>query len=175
MTVGTMDRLNNDCRNDHSRNNVDRNSRRNIRYEPYRPVGRGELENLSYANNVAYIDTPYDIGHENRLRMFLIRDRDRVVTLMRFLEAVIRLSVSMFADLRHNRLDMLPIRQLILMSLIESAELELGRLGVILNISNEDPMTVFFAEECLLKCNICLLYTSPSPRDRQKARMPSSA
>ena len=23
--------------------------------------------------------------------------------------------------------------------------------------------------------NICLLYTSPSPRDRQKARMPSSA
>ena len=24
-------------------------------------------------------------------------------------------------------------------------------------------------------CNICLLYTSPSPRDRQKSRMPSSA
>ena len=24
-------------------------------------------------------------------------------------------------------------------------------------------------------CNICLLYTSPSPRDRQKCRMPSSA
>ena len=23
--------------------------------------------------------------------------------------------------------------------------------------------------------NICLLYTSPSPRDRQKSRMPSSA
>ena len=25
------------------------------------------------------------------------------------------------------------------------------------------------------KINICLLYTSPSPRDRQKSRMPSSA
>ena len=24
-------------------------------------------------------------------------------------------------------------------------------------------------------CNPCLLYTSPSPRDRQKSRMPSSA
>ena len=26
-----------------------------------------------------------------------------------------------------------------------------------------------------LKINSCLLYTSPSPRDRQKSRMPSSA
>ena len=26
-----------------------------------------------------------------------------------------------------------------------------------------------------LKINFCLLYTSPSPRDRQKSRMPSSA
>ena len=25
------------------------------------------------------------------------------------------------------------------------------------------------------KCTDCLLYTSPSPRDRQKSRMPSSA
>ena len=27
----------------------------------------------------------------------------------------------------------------------------------------------------LAPCNDCLLYTSPSPRDRQKSRMPSSA
>ena len=27
----------------------------------------------------------------------------------------------------------------------------------------------------LIKINYCLLYTSPSPRDRQKSRMPSSA
>ena len=26
-----------------------------------------------------------------------------------------------------------------------------------------------------LKLKVCLLYTSPSPRDRQKSRMPSSA
>ena len=29
-------------------------------------------------------------------------------------------------------------------------------------------------KDCL-QCNFCLLYTSPSPRDRQKSRMPSSA
>src|SRR5665213_3460703 len=28
---------------------------------------------------------------------------------------------------------------------------------------------------CSVSCRICLLYTSPSPRDRQKSRMPSSA
>ena len=27
----------------------------------------------------------------------------------------------------------------------------------------------------LVPCGTCLLYTSPSPRDRQKSRMPSSA
>ena len=32
-----------------------------------------------------------------------------------------------------------------------------------------DPQTYFD------EMNICLLYTSPSPRDRQKSRMPSSA
>ena len=26
-----------------------------------------------------------------------------------------------------------------------------------------------------IDCSVCLLYTSPSPRDRQKSRMPSSA
>ena len=31
----------------------------------------------------------------------------------------------------------------------------------------------FFQEEDSV--NVCLLYTSPSPRDRQKSRMPSSA
>ena len=28
---------------------------------------------------------------------------------------------------------------------------------------------------CIAGCPTCLLYTSPSPRDRQKSRMPSSA
>ena len=29
--------------------------------------------------------------------------------------------------------------------------------------------------DVIMPLNICLLYTSPSPRDRQKSRMPSSA
>ena len=27
----------------------------------------------------------------------------------------------------------------------------------------------------ILQCNVCLLYTSPSPRDKRQSRMPSSA
>ena len=30
-------------------------------------------------------------------------------------------------------------------------------------------------DQAVIKYNLCLLYTSPSPRDRQKSRMPSSA
>ena len=30
-------------------------------------------------------------------------------------------------------------------------------------------------EELVEQCNICLLYTSPSPRDKRQSRMPSSA
>ena len=41
-------------------------------------------------------------------------------------------------------------------------------IGVFLNLSN-GKNEWFFENE------ICLLYTSPSPRDRQKSRMPSSA
>eukprot|EP00828_Plagiopyla_frontata_P040333 TRINITY_DN5441_c0_g1_i6.p1 TRINITY_DN5441_c0_g1~~TRINITY_DN5441_c0_g1_i6.p1 ORF type:complete len:152 (-),score=10.85 TRINITY_DN5441_c0_g1_i6:33-488(-) len=33
----------------------------------------------------------------------------------------------------------------------------------------------FSIDEVFKETNICLLYTSPSPRDRQKSRMPSSA
>ena len=28
---------------------------------------------------------------------------------------------------------------------------------------------------CVVSCRVCLLYTSPSPRDRTRSRMPSSA
>ena len=51
---------------------------------------------------------------------------------------------------------------------VENAQLELGMLNIHLkrNIPEElQPK----------KIKICLLYTSPSPRDRQKSRMPSSA
>ena len=57
----------------------------------------------------------------------------------------------------------------------------------ILELFQSDPKTHYSAEEVhnyLIKNNesiglatiySCLLYTSPSPRDRQKSRMPSSA
>ena len=34
---------------------------------------------------------------------------------------------------------------------------------------------VQWTKEDMIEVNFCLLYTSPSPRDRQKSRMPSSA
>ena len=43
-----------------------------------------------------------------------------------------------------------------------------------LNLGKIPPFTKALAF-LLLLINICLLYTSPSPRDRQKSRMPSSA
>ena len=45
--------------------------------------------------------------------------------------------------------------------------------------SGLDPKTAIvidkLIQEITKEYNICLLYTSPSPRDRQKSRMPSSA
>ena len=38
-----------------------------------------------------------------------------------------------------------------------------------------EPLTDFSVSGILPKGGTCLLYTSPSPRDRQKSRMPSSA
>ena len=38
-----------------------------------------------------------------------------------------------------------------------------------------DGMIEEKVQESMRKRNVCLLYTSPSPRDRQKSRMPSSA
>ena len=35
--------------------------------------------------------------------------------------------------------------------------------------------SVLFPDNSFLRFGSCLLYTSPSPRDRQKSRMPSSA
>ena len=51
---------------------------------------------------------------------------------------------------------------------------ELARLirpGGMLVLASDHPV----AKGWLLQAAICLLYTSPSPRDRQKSRMPSSA
>ena len=47
------------------------------------------------------------------------------------------------------------------------------------DISQEDEfyesVTYMGCPDCGAHVEICLLYTSPSPRDRQKSRMPSSA
>ena len=43
------------------------------------------------------------------------------------------------------------------------------------NHPESEPMIIGKAFAVKINANICLLYTSPSPRDRQKSRMPSSA
>ena len=45
-------------------------------------------------------------------------------------------------------------------------------LGVVANMADE--VSVIYRGE-IMESGPCLLYTSPSPRDRQKSRMPSSA
>ena len=45
-----------------------------------------------------------------------------------------------------------------------------GRLEVKKHVGGIENLETLIGDD-----NICLLYTSPSPRDRQKSRMPSSA
>ena len=44
---------------------------------------------------------------------------------------------------------------------------------MVAHFDSETPLDVIFMTDKLNR--LCLLYTSPSPRDRQKSRMPSSA
>ena len=46
---------------------------------------------------------------------------------------------------------------------------------VIITSNNEKDLPDAFLRRCFFHYIACLLYTSPSPRDRQKSRMPSSA
>ena len=46
---------------------------------------------------------------------------------------------------------------------------------VTLPVVTEKPLTLFLNRQEIVTSMTCLLYTSPSPRDRQKSRMPSSA
>ena len=70
-----------------------------------------------------------------------------------------------------------PIKKLILfllMALLLTAcghTKENDQEAVYMNITAQEAKEIMDAEEGY----ICLLYTSPSPRDRQKSRMPSSA
>ena len=47
--------------------------------------------------------------------------------------------------------------------------------GIVLRPNRARMSNKLLSELVFLKCNICLLYTSPSPRDRTRSRMPSSA
>ena len=42
------------------------------------------------------------------------------------------------------------------------------------NVDKDENCTIVI-DDMALQATTCLLYTSPSPRDRQKSRMPSSA
>ena len=53
-----------------------------------------------------------------------------------------------------------------------SVEEKFDFMDIVMGALKEDGVTVLFVEHDM---EICLLYTSPSPRDRQKSRMPSSA
>ena len=44
-----------------------------------------------------------------------------------------------------------------------------------LNTDEESAIAIKYGVTSIPMLNVCLLYTSPSPRDRQKSRMPSSA
>ena len=47
---------------------------------------------------------------------------------------------------------------------------------LVMQAANEaEPITIDLATQTLTASNICLLYTSPSPRDKRQSRMPSSA
>ena len=57
---------------------------------------------------------------------------------------------------------------------IETADYS-GAEGVLLSKHAPDTLNTIRTQLHDANCPICLLYTSPSPRDRQKSRMPSSA
>ena len=47
--------------------------------------------------------------------------------------------------------------------------------GVSENLEGFDKTIQDYVDRPIQQLDVCLLYTSPSPRDRQKSRMPSSA
>ena len=48
-------------------------------------------------------------------------------------------------------------------------------LGVVLTTILFSQGSGYLSQKLMVENNICLLYTSPSPRDRTRSRMPSSA
>ena len=50
-----------------------------------------------------------------------------------------------------------------------------GNIPVVKILGDGEITKKFIVTGCFVSASACLLYTSPSPRDRQKSRMPSSA
>ena len=72
-------------------------------------------------------------------------------------------------------------RDALVMTVMLSAPLLLAALvtGLVIGLfqaaTQINEQTLSFIPKLLAMVVVCLLYTSPSPRDRQKSRMPSSA
>ena len=60
---------------------------------------------------------------------------------------------------------------------LKEAKIMAKKLRLPFGVMTFEPMPVMFFNKKIEnhRINSCLLYTSPSPRDRQKSRMPSSA
>ena len=59
---------------------------------------------------------------------------------------------------------------------VVEAEITAWHVTVGQTVSEEDPIADAMTDKATIELTSpCLLYTSPSPRDRQKSRMPSSA
>ena len=72
-------------------------------------------------------------------------------------------------DLTRNSQELLT-EKLFLENEVNQLKKRVSRLDDEIRVLKEPPFIVGFIQDV-----VCLLYTSPSPRDRQKSRMPSSA
>ena len=63
-----------------------------------------------------------------------------------------------------------------IIDLVRSKEKKLGRpVAIMLDLQGQKIRIKGLSNKPYITLKSCLLYTSPSPRDRQKSRMPSSA
>ena len=91
--------------------------------------------------------------------------------------AVLRNGVFTFQNLKHDRTrghegHQIVVERALGMNSVEGARLSLAQLLALLG-NNAQAGSLKTGVD--LACQICLLYTSPSPRDKRQSRMPSSA
>ena len=86
---------------------------------------------------------------------------------------IINSSYSTYLDWRNKSISYRSKRMRDLAELLKQKKEKLGAL-MTQEMGKPIKQSIAEAEKCAWVCD-CLLYTSPSPRDRQKSRMPSSA